>query len=61
MFIFLPPGFKDKERPMDAAASKVGSVFREIDVTQPFHHPGIGDDFNGNDDDNNHDATIPSP
>ena len=24
---------------MDAAASKVGSVFREIDVAQPFHHP----------------------
>ena len=39
MFIFLPPGFKDKESPMDATASKVGSVFREIDVTQPFHNP----------------------
>ena len=39
MFIFMPPCFKDKERPMDAAASKVGSVFREIDVAQPFHHP----------------------
>ena len=54
MFIFMPPGFKDKERPMDAAASKVGSVFREIDVAQPFHHPEIGDNFNGNDGDNNH-------
>ena len=34
-----PPCFKDKESPMDATASKVGSVFREIDVAQPFHHP----------------------
>ena len=33
------PRFKDKESTMDATASKVGSVFREINVAQPFHHP----------------------
>ena len=39
LFISPPPGFKDKESPMDATASKVGSVFREINMAQPFHHP----------------------
>ena len=33
------PGFKDKEGPVDATASKVGSVFGEINVAQPFHYP----------------------
>ena len=28
---------------MDATASKVGSVFGEINVAQPFHHPEESD------------------
>lgn len=36
----------DHESPVNAAATKVRSVFREVDVTKPLHDPMVGPEDN---------------